>query len=132
MKIFMALMLGFFMLGCQTIRMKYESVVEVSGEPTKSKFTYVNSYPVGGAHASLCWLTGIAFGGSCWFYLAMPTVQQKAILVEDANDYLSKKYTGKKFEEDRIKVTKVGFVEGGEEAELTPKERPNSDNPPAP
>lgn len=119
MKIFIALILSFFSIGCQTIQLKYESVVEFEGEPVKSKFTYINSYPVGGAYVSLCWLTGIAFGGSCWFYLAMPTVHQKSVLIEDANRALNQKYGSKKYEEDRIKVTKVSFTKGVEEVDLS-------------
>lgn len=118
------------LLGCETIRMKYESQVVVDGQ--NNKFTYENSYPVGGAFSSLCYITGIFVGGTCWYYLVMPTVQQKALIAEDANDYLSKKLAGKKYEETFQRVSKVNYSEGDEMAELRVKERPNSDNPVVP
>lgn len=120
----------FTLAACQNIRMKYESVVESDG--SRQKYTYANSYPVGGSYSSLCYITGIFLGGTCWFYLVMPTVQQKTWIMEDANDYLSKKLAGQKYEESSVRISKVSYSEGGEEALLQPKERPNSDNPPAP
>ncbi|MGZ5278437.1 MAG: hypothetical protein ACXWC9_00745 [Pseudobdellovibrionaceae bacterium] len=108
-------------LGCTTIRMKYESTVKVDGQT--NQFTYVNSYPVGGAHSSLCYITGIFLGGSCWYYLVMPTVQQKVMVIEEAQNHLNTKMAGKKFDEDFLRVSKVSFEDGAEETEFKPKVR---------
>ena len=53
----------------------------------------------------------------------MPTVQQKAMIIEEAQNKLSSQMAGKKFEEDSIKVRKLNFENGGEEQNLAAKER---------
>lgn len=111
----------FLTLGCTSIRMKYESLVQVDGKT--NQFVYVNSYPVGGAHSSLCYITGIFLGGSCWYYLVMPTVRQKAMIIEEAQNRLATQLTGKTFNEDFTGVSKVDFSEGPEEMKLAPRER---------
>ncbi len=101
-------------LGCTTIRMKYESTVTVDGQP--QSYTYINTYPVGGAHSSLCWITGIFWGGSCWYYLTMPTVIQKKMIIEEAQNRLATHLAGKKFEEiGPYDVSKVSWDEGPEQ-----------------
>jgi hypothetical protein len=105
------------LIGCTTIRMKYESTVNVDG--VSLPYTYTNSYPVGGAHASLCMLTGIFFGGYCWYYLVMPTVLQKGQAIGEAQNRLPSQLAGKKFEEiGPYSVSKVGFDEGPEEIQV--------------
>ncbi len=115
-------LLCFSVLGCTTIRMKYESVVTVDGQA--KDYTYVNSYPVGGAHSSLCWITGIFAGGSCWFYLVMPTVQQKAMIIEEAQNKLADKLKGQQFaEQGPPRLSKVNYENGDEELLLNPRAR---------
>ncbi len=121
MKKILALGLCAFVLGCTSIRMKYESVVQVDGQ--NQRYTYVNTYPVGGAYSSLCYISAIALGGSCWYYLVMPTVLQKNMIIEEAQSRLATKMTGKKYEEDFQGVRKVSFDEGPEEINLAPLER---------
>lgn len=125
MKKFFLLAVSLLLLSCSSIRMKYESDILVEGQKTQH-FVYENSYPVGGAHAPLCGITAIFLGGSCWYYLVMPTVQQKQIIAEDADDFLKKKMGPAKFEEEKIKVSKVSYQEGSEQTEFFEKERPNS------
>ncbi|PIS10661.1 MAG: hypothetical protein COT73_08310 [Bdellovibrio sp. CG10_big_fil_rev_8_21_14_0_10_47_8] len=128
MKVTKILVLGFVFItmGCQTIRMKYESTVTAE-DGTRDQFLYENSYPVGGAHPTLCAITGILLGGSCWYYLVMPTVQQKQAILEDAETVLNKKMAGKKYDEAKVRVSRVSFSEGEEEFELRPKNRKTSD-----
>jgi hypothetical protein len=102
---------------CSTIRMKYESTV-VFDNNDRQKFVYVNSYPVGGAHAVLCGATAIFLGGYCWFYLVMPTTIQTVELKEEAAKALTQKAAGKQFEERRIFTERVGFSEGQPEVYL--------------
>lgn len=117
-KLFLALMC-FMVLGCTTIRMKYESMVNVEG--TTNRYTYVNSYPVGGAYSSLCYLTAILWGGTCWYYTVMPTVNQKSVIIEEAQNKLAAQLAGKKFEElDLVSVSKVSYEAGAEEISIIP------------
>jgi hypothetical protein len=116
-KLLFALITCLAVAGCTTIRMKYESTVEVEG--VSQPYTYINSYPVGGAHASLCMLTGIFFGGYCWYYLVMPTVLQKGQAIQEAQNRLPSQLAGKKFEEvGPYSVSKVSFDEGTEEIRI--------------
>jgi hypothetical protein len=121
MKKYVLLALCLFTLSCTSIRMKYESTVEVDGQA--NTFTYVNTYPVGGAYSSLCYISAIAFGGSCWYYLVMPTVLQKSMIIEEAQNKLATKMVGKSYQEDFTRVSKVSFDEGPEELNLTPQSR---------
>jgi hypothetical protein len=116
-KLLLVLMACLSFAGCTTIRMKYESTVEVEG--VSQSYTYINSYPVGGAHASLCMLTGIFFGGYCWYYLVMPTVLQKGQVIQEAQNRLPSQLAGKKFEEvGPYSTSKVSFDEGAEEIRI--------------
>lgn len=115
----MLVLFSLLFLGCQTLRMQYESTIEMDkGE--NQKFTYVDSYDVGGSHAALCVITGIFLGGYCWFYLVMPTTVQQQVIVDDAQAYLTKQMNGKKFEENNIRISRVGFSDGDQHASLVP------------
>ena len=102
---------------CSTVRMKYESTI-IADSNQRQKFIYVNSYPVGGAHAVLCGATAIFLGGYCWFYLVMPTTVQSEQLKEDAANALKTKLGEKQYEERRIFVERVSFSEGPSEVFL--------------
>jgi hypothetical protein len=103
--------------------MKYESVVTTE-DGKENNFVYENSYPVGGAHSVLCAVTGIFWGGYCWFYLAMPTTYQQQVVLDDADEYLKKTMAGKKYEENNAKVSRVSFDAGNETASLNNKVKP--------
>lgn len=116
-KRFVLVLFSLLFLGCQTLRMQYESTLETDkGE--NQKFTYVDSYDVGGAHAVLCGITGIFFGGYCWFYLVMPTTVQQQVIIDDAQTYLTKQMNGKKFEENNVRISRVSFSDGEQKASI--------------
>lgn len=74
---------GFALTACSTVRFGYEGETKDSKGETKV-VRVEKSYPVGGAFTPLCYITAIAAGGSCWFFLVMPTVDQKQTLRTDA------------------------------------------------
>jgi hypothetical protein len=83
--VFLALVLSILLSACGTVRMRYEDKVDGKDVVVEK------SYPVGGAYKPLCYLTGIFLGGSCWFYLVMPTVEQKQVMREDIGPLLAQK-----------------------------------------
>ena len=94
-KRFVLVLFSLLFLGCQTLRMQYESTLETDkGE--NQKFTYVDSYDVGGAHAVLCGITGI----------------------DDAQAYLTKQMNGKKFEVNNVRISRVSFSNGEQKASI--------------
>jgi len=82
-------------LACSNMRLRYTAkMASPKGEEQLVKLE--KSYPVGGSYKTLCYVTAIAFGGSCWFYLVMPTTDQKEQFRTDAKRILSKHFSNDK------------------------------------
>src|SRR5437660_10289727 len=78
-----------FVSGCSTMRLEYKAdVTKEDGQNVR--YSFARSYPVGGSAETLCYITGIFLGGTCWFYFAMPTVNQSTVAEEDALTALNK------------------------------------------
>ncbi|MCB0363215.1 MAG: hypothetical protein KDD35_10855, partial [Bdellovibrionales bacterium] len=69
------------------------------------------SYPVGGALKPLCILTAIGLGGSCWYYLVLPTTQQKAQFKMDAQQLVKNELDLGPTDITREKITRVGWYD---------------------
>lgn len=93
MKRIVAAALFFSLSACSSMRLRYGAQVESDGQ--EKRFTYENSYDVGGGIPTICALTAIFLGGACWYYLVMPTVpdQKKA---QDDGEAALKKEMGQK------------------------------------
>lgn len=98
---------------CGTIRLKYQGEMKNASE---DKVVIVEkSYPVKGAFKPLCIISGIFFGGSCWYYLVMPTVAEKKEFKADAYRLIEKRL---KVSPDQLSKEKITRVSWQQEATL--------------
>ncbi len=103
---------------CSTIRMRLDAKVEAdNGE--KGQVTYENSYDLGSI-PTLCALTGIFFGGACWFYLTYPNVVHMDAVRNDAEEHLTEKFGDVDYLLKKVKVDSKGWGEREEEFTFTP------------
>jgi hypothetical protein len=83
--------LALFGFGCSTARFRYDATL-VREDGTSSPFYFEKSYPVDDRTKTLCWVTGIFYGGWCWAYLTMPNSGQRTALKSDATFAAQAKY----------------------------------------
>jgi hypothetical protein len=102
--------------GCTSIRMRYDADVAVGGKT--AKFSHEQSYSIGSGLPVLCVLTGIFFGGACWFYTVMPTTDQRRQSEADAKAALEKALGGKSYEISACTNDRVGWTNDPESVNL--------------
>lgn len=74
-------------------------------------FRFEKSYDISGGQPILCFTTAIFFGGACWYYLAMPTVNQTKKVEKDAIDYLIQQPDGLDYSIVRDQIDQTGWSE---------------------
>ena len=74
---------------CGTVRMRYGAKFETQNQK-KGEFVYEKSYPVGNLQ-TWCIITGILYGGACWFYLGLPYEKHQNMIKRDARIKLGSK-----------------------------------------
>lgn len=103
---------------CSTIRMNYEGKVDVN-DGRHATYKLAKSYDIGGPHATMCALTAIFLGGYCWYYMAMPTTQQEALLQEDVDARLNKALSSKGYKIVSSKIDRVSWSQEDEDSKIT-------------
>lgn len=78
----MVLVISAVFVACSSIHMKYEGEIHAA-DGRKGIVQAEKSYKVDRSHREFCMFTGIFFGGYCWFYLVMPTTEQRRTFYED-------------------------------------------------
>ncbi len=97
--------------GCTTIRMTYTGEFKTEDGKTGSVVAE-KSYDMGDADSTLCIITGIFLGGSCWFYTVMPTTQQRAQMQSDVESSLRDQLKTSKYSLTTIKNDKMNWEKG--------------------
>ncbi len=101
-------LLVFSFTSCATIRLGYEA--KVTNSKGQNEVVKVEkSYPIEGAIKPLCIITAIGLGGSCWFYLAMPTTSQRAQFRTDALRLAKKSLNNEAIELQDEKISRVNW-----------------------
>lgn len=101
-------LLVFSFTGCATIRLGYEG--KMTNQKGQNEVVKVEkSYPIGGAIKPLCIITAIGLGGSCWFYLTMPTTAQRALFRADALRLAKKSLNNEAIELQDEKISRVNW-----------------------
>lgn len=105
-------LLVFSFTSCATIRLGYEG--KMTNSKGQSEVVKVEkSYPIEGAIKPLCIITAIGLGGSCWFYLAMPTTTQRALFRADALRLAKKSLNNEAIELQDEKISRVNWQDQG-------------------
>lgn len=115
------LALALFTSACGTMRLNYEGEVRAA-DAKPASYNLKKSYEVGGPHKMLCILTGVFFGGYCWYYTVMPTTEQSRRIEQDAQARLDKIYGSGKYSLTRTKVEVDGWSEMEEQSNLVRSE----------
>lgn len=76
----MIVVMLFLISACSSTRIRYDADVKICDQ--RIRYTYTKSYS-NGAWPIICGVTSWYLGGACWFYLAMPTVPQRALIKSD-------------------------------------------------
>lgn len=101
-------LLVFSTTSCGTIRLGYEGkLTNSNGQIEIVKVE--KSYPIEGAIKPLCIITAIGLGGSCWFYLVMPTSAQRALFRTDALRLAKKSLNNEAIELQDEKISRVNW-----------------------
>ena len=116
--IVLMILLFVFLTGCSTIRMSYQADV-TAGDGRTGTYTLKKSYDIGGPHSAFCALTGIFLGGSCWFYLVMPTVNQNNQIRKDARQHLDKVFGKTSYEVQEQNVDRDSWSDLSEESKIS-------------
>ncbi len=129
MKNLIGSLLIFAMLGCTSIRMRYEADVENGDNGEAGHYTYEKSYSTTGSAVS-CWISAVFYGGWCWTYLAKPWGNETGALISDAQTELHSRY---KFGQIILKsesTMKVNWESGSTTSNFIPyqkfKEKPSN------
>lgn len=101
---------------CGTIRMQYDARVKAE-DGKVADYHYEKSYDLANQPA-ICALTGIFFGGACWFYLAMPNTKHEDAVIADANDELKVLLKDKKYELSKVSTDKRSWSDQKETSSL--------------
>ncbi len=96
MKTLIISLISLTLVSCSSIRMKYEGEV-LTTDGKKSYVQAEKSYPISETDKSMCMITGIFFGGFCWFFTVMPTTQQRATMERDVKSALEKQLNTSNF-----------------------------------
>jgi hypothetical protein len=108
----------FLFTSCSTIRMKHESEANLKDGRT-AKFEFEKSYKVPSKDKTLCWITGILYGGWCWMYLGMPGDKQREEIKSDAHKKLKGLLKEKEFTIVNNKTSRASWNKGEVNAHLT-------------
>lgn len=108
-------------IGCSTVRLQYKADVTTE-DGRRAVYDLKKSYDVGGAHKTLCIVTGVFLGGSCWFYLAMPTAQQEDQISQDAQVRLAKTFPKGKYSIEKKNVDVVNWQDQEEDSTIVYKD----------
>lgn len=117
MKSFIAV-LALVVAGCSTVRMSYEAEVKPPGQEKHDVFIFKKSYEVGGPHKVLCIVTGILYGGWCWYYISLPNEEQVARIEKDARVQLDRIYGKGQYTAKRTLVDVESWGEGKDQSQL--------------
>lgn len=107
-KLLMSAFLALTLSACTTIRMKYEGEFKTP-DGKKGTVTAEKSYDLGNSDSTMCMVTGVFFGGYCWYYTVMPTTQQRQTMEKDVRTALQESLNGDKFELQTLKNDKVNW-----------------------
>ncbi len=92
---------------CSSVRLRSESVIQLeNGQSATHDFE--KSYDLGSIPV-LCGVSAIFFGGACWYYLVLPTVNQKTELRQDADRDLERILGGKTFSYQEQTLGRAGW-----------------------
>jgi hypothetical protein len=89
MKAVLTFAIIFFIASCSSSHLRYRAKYNTT-EGKTGIVTYEHTYGVAPIYSQLCIVTGIFWGGACWYYLAMPTVNQTEVLENDLKPLLNK------------------------------------------
>lgn len=104
----LALVLATALAGCSSIRMEYEG--EITTQDGKKAFVKAEkSYKIPSHHSTMCGITGIFAGGYCWFYLVMPTTQQRSTMESEVKSVINEKLKSTNYELVTIKNNKKNW-----------------------
>jgi len=103
----------FFSGACMSMHARYQADIEFSekGQIREAEFVYERTIDTTG-HMIACILTGVIYGGWCWYYTMMPDGSQRAELYSHANRALDRKMKGRKFDVTREWTNKVYWGTG--------------------
>ena len=99
-----ALIVSLCFSGCSSIRMKYESKVKTDDKKI-SKYAFEKSYSLDPI-PFWCAVTGIFFGGACWYYTVMPTTNHVKDVRADAKERLGEIMGEKEYTVEKEKISK--------------------------
>jgi hypothetical protein len=102
------------LLSCSTIRLQYEGEFKTD-DGREGKYVLRKSYPVGSIR-TWCMVTGILYGGACWFYFSKPDDEMERRVEEDAKWKLKSKLNIKSLLLSTKKVERLSW-DGGEDQE---------------
>lgn len=107
-KLILAIGLSLSLTACTTIRMKYEGEFKTQ-DGKKGTVKAEKSYDLGNSDSTMCMITGIFFGGYCWYYTVMPTTQQRQTMETDVKTALKENLKSESFELSTTKNDKINW-----------------------
>jgi hypothetical protein len=125
MKISLFILLTMLLSGCATIRLKYDVDVKVTANTNdktaaNGKVTFEKSYPIDNQKI-LCMISGVLYGGACWFYLGMPNSEQMAAIKRDGKLRIQEYFEGKRLEYVSSEVSRVSWDDEAERLQISPE-----------